>query len=284
MVEIDDLRLNETVSPELSRPPRASGPSLLIPVLVIASLIGLMAAVYFWPHAGTPKGAATAASVHPESVTTSAKPVAEAGANIDLPPLDQSDALVRQLVSQLSTHPRIAAWLATDGLIRNFALVVATVAEGGTPTKPLASQRPAAPFAVRESAGGAVIDPASYHRYDAYADALAGLDARGAARLYATLKPRIAEAYRDLGYPDADIDAAVERAFIVLLRTPAAGDNVAVKRTSVNWQYADPELESLPRAQRQLLRMGPHNRTVVQDKLREIAPYLGIDPAHLPHQ
>src|SRR5262245_25558967 len=42
---------------------------------------------------------------------------------VDLPPLDASDALVRQLVAQLSSHPRVAAWLATDNRIRNFTVV-----------------------------------------------------------------------------------------------------------------------------------------------------------------
>jgi hypothetical protein len=41
--------------------------------------------------------------------------------------------------------------------------------------------------------------------------------------------------------------------------------------------FEDPALESLSPPQRQLLRMGPRNARIVQQKLREIAPYLGID-------
>jgi mRNA-degrading endonuclease RelE of RelBE toxin-antitoxin system len=48
------------------------------------------------------------------------------------------------------------------------------------------------------------------------------------------------------------------------------------------WKFADPKIEALPQAERQLIRMGPRNQRIIQDKLREIAPFLGIDPAQLP--
>ena len=281
MTELDDLRLNEPSEPRppILEPP--SGPSLLIPAVAIVAIVAIGAAVLLWPKKAAPPAKAPATFTE-APVTRAPAPQAEPGENIDLPPLDETDPLVRQLVSKLSTHPRVAAWLATNGLLRTFAAVVVNIAEGDTPIKLLTKQRPTAPFTVRGTAGGAFIDPASFHRYDAYADAVAGLDARGTARLYATLKPRIAEAYKELGYPDADIDGALTRAIIVLLRTPRVGENIAVKRTSVNWQLADPALEALPRAERQLLRMGPRNQQIIQDKLREIAPLLGIDPARLP--
>jgi Protein of unknown function (DUF3014) len=276
MPEIDDLRLNDSSDPgpPLLEPPPRTGPSLLIPGLVIVAIIGIGAAVLLWPKSAPPK-AALQASDH--AVTAASKPQAEPGDNIPLPPLDETDPLVRQLVSQLSSHPRVTAWLATQGLLRNFAAVVASVADGETPIAQLRNQRPTAPFAVRDVTGGTTIDPASFRRYDSYADAVAGLDPRGTAKLYATLKPRIVEAYTDLGYPEGDIDGALTRAIIILLRTPPSSESLAVKHTSVNWQFVDPQIESLPQAQRQLLRMGPRNEKMIQDKLREIAPYLGFD-------
>ncbi len=276
MPEIDDLRLNDSSEPgpPLLEPPPRTGPSLLIPGLVIVAIIGIGAAVYFWPKSAPTRP--VQASDHPVT-STGPKPQAVAGDNIPLPPLDETDPLVRQLVSQLSSHPRVTAWLATEGLIRNFAAVVATIADGETPVAQLRKQRPTAPFTVRDVTGGTIIDPASFRRYDSYADAMGGLDPRGTAKLYETLKPRIVEAYKDLGYPEGDIDAALNRAIIILLRTPPSSETLAVKHTSVNWQFADPQIESLPQAQRQLLRMGPRNEKIIQDKLREIAPYLGFD-------
>lgn len=285
MGEFDDLRLNEPTRPD---PPRHASPresSMLGPVLVAAFIAAIALGAFFWMRHRSPAPPAQAArtAAAPEHVAPEQKgPQAVQGDNIPLPPLDESDPLVRRLVSELSSHPRVASWLATDGLLRNFALVVVNVSSGGTPIKALRSQRPAAPLETRETPRGTVIDPASYRRYDAYADAVAGLDARNTAKLYETLKPRIADAYRDLGYPDGDIDAALARAIVVLLSAPRLEGDIPVVRTSVNWKFADPKIEALPPAERQLIRMGPRNQQIIQDKLREIAPYLGISNSQLP--
>jgi len=276
MVELNDLRLNEpTARPPVPVLESRSGPSLLVPGILLVALIGVLAGTALWPRRAAPPPVTTPAQAQPLTPPAS-RAAAEPGETIDLPPLADTDALVRQLVGRLSSHPRVAAWLATDGLLRNFAVVLSNISEGGTAVKALAAQRPRELFAVRESGSGAFIDPASYHRYDAYADAVASLDARGTARLYATLKPRLAEAYREVG-PNSDVDAALTKAIQLLVRTPAGGESIALTRRSVLWEYADPAMESLPPAQRQLLRMGPRNQRIIQDKLRELAPYLGID-------
>lgn len=46
--------------------------------------------------------------------------------------------------------------------------------------------------------------------------------------------------------------------------------------------FADPDLEALPAAQKQLLRMGPRNVRIIQSSLREIALALGIPAERLP--
>ena len=119
---------------------------------------------------------------------------------VDVPALDASDALVRELVRQLSAHPLVAAWLARDGLIRNFTVVVSNIAEGATPGE-ASRAAPAEPLAFRSSnaATALYLDPQSYERYTALAGAFASVNATDAARLYATLKPRIEEANSELG-------------------------------------------------------------------------------------
>ena len=46
-----------------------------------------------------------------------------------------------------------------------------------------------------------------------------------------------------------------------------------------SYHFADPALEALSPAQKQLLRLGPGNARRVQAKLRELAPALGLDVA-----
>jgi hypothetical protein len=209
-------------------------------------------------------------------------PAAVPGDDIPLPPLDESDALVRELVARLSAHPRVAAWLTTDHLIRNFTAVVLNIAQGQSPAVHLRGIAPQGSFQVQPSGSQFVVDTASYRRYDTYADAVDGLDPQGTARLYATLKPRIDDAYRDLGAPDEDFSRTLERAIVALLETPVPTGPVRLEGDSVAYTYADTRLESLSAAQRQFLRMGPRNMRLVKSKLREIARHLGIPDSSLP--
>ena len=54
---------------------------------------------------------------------------------IDLPPLDASDALVRQRIGLLSSNRLVSAWLATNGLVRNFTVVVENISHGVNPRR-----------------------------------------------------------------------------------------------------------------------------------------------------
>ena len=200
----------------------------------------------------------------------------EPGEDIDLPELGETDPLVRQLVGALSSHPKVAAWLTTDQLIRNFTVVVVNISNGRSPARHLSGLRPTGEFVAREDGEIVNLDPRSYQRYNDYADAIGALDAQGTARLYATLKPRIQDAYRELGHPEGDFDQVMQRAILELLNTPTVEGDVPLTAKSVSWEFADPKLQSLSSAQRQFLRMGPRNMRIVKDKLREIAPHLGI--------
>jgi hypothetical protein len=278
MPELSDLRLNE---PAGLPPPQPDHHALRASVIVVIAVVIVLGIYLAWRRPWKPTTTSPPAAA--QQVRASDTPLAaEPGENIAVPPLDESDPLVRELVGKLSSHPKVAAWLATKNLIRNFAVVVANISEGHTPAKHLRALSPGAPFQASADTGSAYILPSTYARYDTYADAVAALDARGTARLYATLKPRIQEAYQELGYSANDVDDAMKRAIAELLGTPIVEGRVAVNHPSVSYTFADSRLESLSAAQKQFLRMGPRNMRLIQDKLREIAPALGIDRASLP--
>ena len=196
---------------------------------------------------------------------------------VDLPGLDASDRLVRDLVAALSAHPAFVAWIATDDLIRTFAVVVDNMAEGQTPARHLGNLSPREPFLVSGGRQRPVIDPRSYARYDVIADAFSSLDVDGATQLYTQLEPLLDEAYRDLGHPDAGFDAAMSRAVRRILETPVVEQEVALVSRSVAFEFTDPALQSLAPVQRQALRMGPRNLRLVQRTLRELAGALELD-------
>ena len=266
--------------PSSAAPPEEPGSGI---GLVILAAIAVLAAAggYYW-YQRQPAQAPAATASQPRAAAPAQRGPGEPGENITVPPLDESDDLVRQLVRRLSTHPAVAAWLATDGLIRNFTTVTVNIANGGHPEKQLGRLKPAAPFLARGTEGHQTIDPRSYARYDDLADAVSAIDAQGAARLYATLKPRIAEAYSELGEPAANFDEVLERAIRELLRVPIVSDPIELTPKPMSYAYADPQLEALTPPQKQLLRMGAKNVALIQQKLREIAGYLGIPASSLP--
>jgi hypothetical protein len=255
---------------------RPIGVWFAVAALVIAAGI----AAYFALGGGTPP--ATIAELAPEASEPVVEPLGTDVPDIEVPPLAESDPLVRELVRALSTHPQVLAWLATDGLIRNFAVVVSNIAEGVTPSGHLAVLKPRAGFAVVEEGGNVFVDPQSYARYDALTAAASSIDPEGAARLYTTLKPRLQEAYGELGFGDVPFDRALERAITMLLATPIPGEALRVEPRGIGYGYVEPRLEQLTGAQKQLLRFGPRNARAVQDALRDIARALGIAENRLP--
>ena len=166
-------------------------------------------------------------------------------------------------------------------MIVNFVVVTGRIADGQTPVAELKSIGPISPFRARGAQGALSIDPSSYRRYDRYAQAVSALDAGGAARIYETLKPRINEVERNFGGAGS-FDAVLERAIVELLKVPVVDGPVALEPAGIGYAFADPRLEGLSPAQKQLLRMGPDNVRAIQGKLREIASALGIPESRLP--
>jgi hypothetical protein len=295
MAHFDDLPLASVETRDVPPPPPGPPPappapprsvSPAIPILAGVFLVAAAAALWWnFAHrrgavAGPPPKTVSQTSVDLPPV--SGARVAEPGEAIDLPPLAETDGLIRMLIGRLSSHPTIAAWLTTDQLLRNAAVVVTNIAAGETPAKHLQRIRPSGDFAVRQSGGLTWIDPAGYSRYDRIAAAVDGLDGRGVARFYATVKPRLEEASLELAPAEPSLDRTVERAIVVLLRTPIVVRDIQLRTEKVSYAFADPALEGLSQAQRQFLRMGPRNMRLVKGKLREVAGYLGIPDSALP--
>lgn len=282
--DVDALRQHE-------EPPFPGEPPPGRPVglwLLILAVLAAGAGTYFFVNrqdtASVAPAAATSAPAAIETPPQAARPLGGDVTPIDLPPLDQSDPVIRALVNALSSHPRVVAWLATPGLIRNFTVVVDNIAEGKTPARHLKTLSLASPFRVTEGPRGLVGDPRNYHRYDALAAAVASIDPAAAGRLYASIKPGIEEAYGELGHEDMPFDRALERAIVVLLETPAPDAAPSLTRApkGVGYRFAAQDLEALPDAQKQFLRAGPDNVRTVQSWLRAVAGALGIAEERLP--
>jgi hypothetical protein len=268
MALFDDQTLLKS-SPPSELPPESGRRTAVIWIgAAVAAAVAIGAVARWW-------------TLDPDEPQAAAVPANASGTDVAmpppvvLPPLAEMDPFLRVLLGTLSSRPELSRWLATDDLIRQMAMIVDRLSQGASPAKDLKVLTPEADFVIVPRGRGHSIDPASYRRYDGLAETVASLDAASVARIYRTIKPRLAEAYRALGRSESDLDTAVAVALDKLASTPTAPDPIAVREgKGATWAFVDPALEALDPAQKHLLRMGPANQARVQAKLKEIGAAL----------
>lgn len=257
----------EEPAPEQPAPTQSN--RLFVAIAGIGILLGGLGAWYWESRRSAPPGNASPGTASSRSVDVTPEPAHP------LPPLEQMDTYLRALIGALSSHPELAKWLATDGLIRQMANDIDTMSRGQSPARDTVVLRPAATFEVTGSRSQAAIDPESFARYRPLATAVASLDASASVRAYRTIQPRLNEAYRALGRSENSVDQAVAVALDLLLAAPVPDGPIRiVPGKGATYAFADPRLEALTPAQKHLVRMGPDNQRMIQARLREIQTLL----------
>lgn len=256
----------EHASPVLDRP---RSPVALAAVISVFFLLLVAGGVTYYflrrPAPAVPESAPFGVS----SPVPAAGSGAPAPAAVRLPPLDASDAFVREQLAPLGSD-EWRSWLDGDTLARRFAGAVLAVADGKSPRRALDRPTLRGGFTVTGDADDARIDPSSYARYDRIADAVATLEVERARAAYRLLYPLLAEAWAEIGPPGVSLDDAARRAIDGLLATPDAPADAEVVLHEGLWRYRDSSLEALSAAQEHLLRMGPANAAKVRDALRRL--------------
>ena len=174
-----------------------------------------------------------------------------------LPPLDESDALVREQTKGVCLP---VAWTVADNLVRRASVLIENASRGVLPPKRGGLLPPLDAFPVRREGERFFMDESGYQRYDAYLEELEAIDPERLADCIRLLGPLLDQALNELGYADgahAGIAAAIER--ILAVPEPVGDLGVELVQPKVLYHYADPSLESLSDVQKQVLRMGPDN-------------------------
>jgi hypothetical protein len=256
---------------------------VLTAAAILLVLVAVFAFYYFVIYKNPAKGGETA-PVPPSAEEQKQLAPAEPSDVPAVPPvsLDQSDDLVRRLAREISSHPRLAAWLKSEQLIRHFVGAVDNIANGLSPRSHITFFMPDGDFEVIKTGNLFVADPDGFARYNPVVDVFVSLDTPQCVSLLRGLKPLCQEAYRDLGYPDQDFEQTLVRAISELLETPIVEGDIILEKAVLNYTMLDPNLENLSDAQKHLLRMGPENVEAIQRKLREIAAALGVPASGLP--
>ena len=278
MTQLGDFEVKEPAGGTGNEQPRGR----VIGIAVVALLAFALGVYWFLGHGDDAPPVETVVEAPPPAVPPPPAPVAPAPEPIEVPALDESDAFVRDLVSALSAHPGLAAWLVNDGIVRRTVVVFDNIADGTNPAQHVTFMRPETRFATSGDATELRIDPRNYDRYDLHAQIIDSLDTQGTAELYRMLEPLLDQAYIELGNPDRPFVGTVERAVVNLLNVPIVENPPALIEHAPFFHYTDTRLESLSPAQKQFLAVGPDNVRTIQGKLRQLALAIGISNSRLP--
>jgi len=251
---------------------------------IFVALVVILAAVFGWWYFGRDNVDETLETVVAATPTPAPEPTPtleeRLSSRLSGTTLATSDIVVRELVSEISANPKLAAWLVNEDLVRRFVASVDNIASGISPQAHLDFLRPREGFEVDQRRNGVlVIETDSYGRYDLVAQVFASLDTEGTVALYGELKPLIDEAYAEIGPSNANFDGRLDRAFDLLLTAPVLDEPALVEQLIVTYAWADERIEALSGAQRHFLRMGPENVSLIQGKLREFRAALAVPAA-----
>ncbi|HUU33761.1 MAG TPA: DUF3014 domain-containing protein [Vicinamibacterales bacterium] len=282
MASFDDLPLDpERGEPATMTPSAPSSPGPKAALMIVLATALLAGGVWFYvSRHREPSAAPTAPADATDAAASTVQAVADAPPiAATLPPLEEMDPYVRELFTALGSHPELLKWLATDDLVASIATAIDKLAQGQSPTRDLGVLRPGQSFAVTRRGGATYVAPSSYARYAPLVDAVTAVDPVQLAAVFTTLRPRLAEAYARQGHPGGGFDEATRRAVQVVATTPDVPEEAALVPGTGGYAYADPALERLAPAQKQLMRMGPEHVRRVRDAARRFGEALAAPAA-----
>lgn len=191
-----------------------------------------------------------------------------------LPTLNDSDPFMLQKSNEIAGEMVIEPLLVKHDIARQFVVFVDNLAQGDLARKVSPITGPKTQFNAVDVTNKTYMDPDSFHRYDMYADFLAGLNDKQLAATYKQVEPLLQQAFDELGYANKNFNDTMQDAIQVMLDAPIITDPIELNGISVNYQFTDPKLEALPSAQKLMIRMGPENSKKVKAVLRKLQAQL----------
>lgn len=202
------------------------------------------------------------ASKPPEPVQEPAPPQPK-----PLPSLNDSDQYLTNQIESLTEGMNINQLLQDQDIARKFVVFVDNLSQEQLAKNASPLKGPSQGFTVTDVANKAYINPDSYHRYDVYADLVANINTEQLLHSFKQAYPIFEQAYDELGYQNSSFTDKLNLAMESLLEAPIINGPIQVNTVSVNYKFVDPNLESLPAAQKLMIRMGPENTKKIQNAL-----------------
>jgi hypothetical protein len=197
-------------------------------------------------------------------------PVPESDANDALPSLDDSSGPMQDALADLFGKEPVERFIIPDDLIRHIVVSVDNLTEPKVAERLRPVKAASGKFAVRGTEEAPVLDPANYQRYKTQVQMFRSMDTQRLVATYVRYYPLFQDSYANLGHPPQYFNDRVIEVIDQLLATPEVTGPVALTQPAVQYEFADPKLESLPAGQKILIRMGSENARAVKAKLREL--------------
>lgn len=183
---------------------------------------------------------------------------------------ETADAYARETIESVNGGKALAQFVAGDYIVERAVAIVDALRRGEVPYKLLPVGRPSKPFPISDDGLRVTMDSSGFSRYDVFAQWVNGIDVLAIVELLNEYEQIATEALSRMGVGDFDIRSAVLAATTEILATPIAPESAELMKREANWVYMDPELEALSSLQKQVLRMGPKNSQIIQEKAREL--------------
>ncbi len=194
-----------------------------------------------------------------------------------LPPLDGGDAAVRAELEGTVGKGPVEAFLLPTEFLRRFVALVDSLDRHPVPLQFRPVKHVEGVPATQPQGDSFLLLDEDARRYEPWVAALQAVDSRKLAALYLRYYPLLQKAYEDLGYPGGYFNDRVVKVIDHLLAAPDIVEPIELVRPKVLYLYADPALEQRSWGQKTLIRMRPHNASVVKAKLSEIRGIIAIN-------
>jgi hypothetical protein len=183
---------------------------------------------------------------------------------------ETGDRYARESIDAANGGKALAQFVAGDYVVERAVAIIDALRRGEVPYKLLPVGKPSTTFPISDDGLRVTLDAAGFSRYDGFAQWVGGLDTTALVSLLNDYEMIATQALTRMGVSDFDIRSAVLAATTQILSTPQVTVDAELMRREANWVYMDPELEALSSLQKQVLRMGPDNADIVQQKARDI--------------
>ncbi len=203
-------------------------------------------------------------------------PIPQTEASTPLPMLYESDPVVVASLGPLNSSQQLLPLLTSQDILRKTVRAVYALSKGSLVKDHRPINSPKSQFKVKKviakkapKESSYTIAENNYKRYTPYINILTGSDSKTVAKLYQLYLPLLQQAYEELGSRQSNFHQITIQAIDVLLSTPRVSDEVQLTSSSVAYKFKDKTLESLPPAQKLMVRIGNKNRDKVEAWITE---------------